>query len=263
MDIAIFMAVGLFAGVLSGMLGIGGGQVLVPCLLAVLAGTVPEPYLMKTVLATSLATIPFTGGWATYQQSRDGNVDLGKVKKLTLGVVVGALIGGIAAPYLSAIFLKGLFCAFAAYVGIQMLVGKQPKFNAEFNQRNGALAGTATGALSSWVGIGGGAVIVPFLLAVGEPVKKATGISSAVGVVVAMSATVGYAWSAHLQGIHLPGQWGFVNTTALAWIVSGSFFGVLIGVKLAKKVPATALKRIFAITLLSAGAKILWGILAL
>jgi uncharacterized membrane protein YfcA len=260
-DIGIFMAVGLFAGVLSGMLGIGGGQVLVPCLLAVLAGTIPEPFLMKTVLATSLATIPFTGGWAAYQQSRDGNVDFAIVRKLALGVVAGALAGGLAAPYVPAPFLKGLFAVFALYVGVQMIVGRQPKFNADFNGRNGAIAGAATGALSSWVGIGGGAVIVPFLLAVGQPVKKATGVSSAVGVVVAAAATAGYAWSAHAQGVHLPGQWGFVHVSALLTIVSASFFGVLAGVKMAKRVNALLLKRLFALTLLAAGLKMIWSLL--
>ena len=263
MDIGIFMAVGLFAGVLSGMLGIGGGQVLVPCLLAVLAGSVPEPYLMKTVLATSLATIPFTGGWAAYQQSRDGNVDLAKVRKLAFGVVAGALLGGLAAPFVPSPFLKGLFSVFAFYVGIQMIIGKQPKFNAEFNDRNGAVAGAATGALSSWVGIGGGAVVVPFLLAVGEPVKKATGISSAVGVVVATAATAGYAWSAHAQAVHLPSQWGFIHLPALASVVVASFFGVLVGIRLARKVNALILKRMFAITLLAAGAKMAWSLLGL
>lgn len=262
MDIGIFMAVGLFAGVLSGMLGIGGGQVLVPCLLAVLAGSVPEAYLMKTVLATSLATIPFTGGWAAYQQSRAGNVDMSKVKKLALGVMVGALAGGVAAPYVPAPFLKGLFAAFAFYVGVQMIIGKQPKFNAEFSPKNGAIAGAATGALSSWVGIGGGAVVVPFLLAVGEQVKKATGISSAVGVVVAAAATAGYAWTAHAQGIHLPSQWGFVHIPALLAIVSASFFGVIAGVRLADKVNGLLLKRLFAITLLGAGARMAWSLLA-
>jgi uncharacterized membrane protein YfcA len=257
------MAVGLVAGVLSGMLGIGGGQVLVPCLLAALAGSVPEPFLMKTALATSLATIPFTGGWAAYQQSREGNVDPSKVSKLAFGVVAGALLGGLAAPYVPASVLKGLFSVFALYVGAQMIIGRQPKFSAEFNRRNGAVAGAATGALSSWVGIGGGAVVVPFLLAVGEPVKKAAGISSAVGVVVAAAATAGYGWSARAQAVSLPNQWGFVHLPALASIVAASFFGVLIGIKLARRVDALMLKRMFAITLLAAGAKMAWSLLTL
>jgi uncharacterized membrane protein YfcA len=142
-----------------------------------------------------------------------------------------------------------------------MIVGRQPKFNADFNGRNGAIAGAATGSLSSWVGIGGGAVIVPFLLAVGQPVKKATGVSSAVGVVVAAAATAGYAWSAHAQGVHLPGQWGFVHVSAFLAIVSASFFGVLAGVKMAKRVNAILLKRLFALTLLAAGLKMIWSLL--
>ncbi len=179
-----------------------------------------------------------------------------KVKQLAFGVVVGALVGGVGAPYVSASLLKGLFALFAAYVGLQMLAGRQPKIKAEFNAKSAAAAGAATGALSSWVGIGGGALIVPFLLGIGAPVKQATGISSAIGVPVALAASLGYAWSAPAQGVDLPGQLGFVHLAA-ACIVSTSLIGVFLGVKWAQKVPALALKRFFALTLLAAGAKML------
>lgn len=254
---AVFIGVGVFAGILSAMLGIGGGQVLVPCLLVALGTSVPGDYLMKTVLATSLATIPFTGGFAAYQQYRAGNVDFSKVRKLAVGVIVGALAGGLAAPFVRAGILKGLFVAFAFYIGLQMLVGRHPKFKSSFNARSATVAGTITGAFSSWIGIGGGAIVVPYLLAVGTEVKKATGISSAVGVVVAASASAGYAWAAHLQDISLPNQWGFIHGPAFAGIVTGSVFGVLIGMRLAKIAPAPVIKRLFAITLLAAGAKML------
>lgn len=262
MDYSIFAALGVVAGILSGLLGIGGGQVLVPALLAILSASLPGDALMKTVLATSLATIPFTGGWAAYQQRKAGNVDLAKVAKLAGGVVAGALIGGACAPFVSGMLLKGLFAIFALYVGLQLIAGKQPRFKSEFTSKSATIAGSITGAFSSWVGIGGGAIVVPYLLAVGEEAKKATGISSAVGVVVAASASVGYAIAAHMQQVSLPMQLGFAHLPAFAGIVGGSFFGVLIGMRLAKKANAALIKRLFAITLLAAGAKMLVSLLA-
>ena len=75
MDYTLLLAVGVLAGVLSALLGIGGGLVLVPALSMVLASRIPEGELMKTAGATSLGTIPFTGGWAAYQQHLRGFVD--------------------------------------------------------------------------------------------------------------------------------------------------------------------------------------------
>lgn len=256
MDVAVLLMLGVFAGVLSGMLGIGGGQVLVPILLIVLASSVPPEFLMKTVLATSLATIPFTGLLATYKQNKLGNVDFSVVKRMTLGVVVGALLGGLVAPYVPAVALKLVFALFALYVGVQMLLGKQPKLNVTFSARTSSIAGAMTGAISSWVGIGGGTVLVPFLLSVGVQLKRSVGISSAVGVVVALAASVGYALSAHLQAVVLPGQWGYVHIEALMGIVAGSLLGVPLGVALCQRVNAVLIKKIFALTLLIAGVKI-------
>lgn len=255
LDYGVFAGIGVVAGILSALLGIGGGQVLVPCLLAALGTSLSGDMLMKTVLATSLATIPFTGGWTAYQQSRAGNVDTAKVGRLALGVVAGALLGGFAAPWVPGDVLKAIFCVFAFYVSLQMLAGRHPRFESGWSSRSATIAGAATGALSSWVGIGGGAVVVPYLLAVGEPVARATGISSAVGVVVAASATLGYAWSALAQSVSLPHQLGFVHLPAAAGVVGGSFFGVLIGMRLARAVPTLWVKRLFAVTLLAAGVK--------
>lgn len=67
MDYTLLLGVGVLAGVLSALLGIGGGLVL--------ASRIPEGELMKTAGATSLATIPFTGGWVAYQQHLRGFVD--------------------------------------------------------------------------------------------------------------------------------------------------------------------------------------------
>lgn len=251
---------GLIAGVLSGLLGIGGGLVLVPCLLMAQAELGADP--AKVALATSLATIPFTGGWAAFQQTRLGNVDFSKVKMLSFGVAIGAVAGSCTATLVPDVALRVTFVAFAVYVGFQMLMDAQPRIPVEFSAKSAAVAGLVTGALSSWVGIGGGTVVVPFLTSTGEPVKKAVGISSAVGVVVAAFASVGYAFGAwHLgDGGAAPGRLGYVHIAAFASIVPASLIGAYVGVRLGARVSAPRLKKIFAVVLLASAAKLLTSI---
>lgn len=257
----LLLGAGLIAGILSGLLGIGGGIVLVPALLFILAGYVPPELLMKVALATSLATIPFTSAFATLQQHKAGNSNFGKVKQLVGGVAVGGVLGGITASMMPGTVLKAVFCLFALYVGTQMFLNKQPKFKLSFNPRSAAGAGVVTGAMSSWVGIGGGNILVPFLNSTGEDMKKAAGITSPVAVVVAIFASAGYAIAASQMSMHVAGVYGFVHFAAFALIVATSLIGVFFGVRLAGKVSALTLKRVFAVLLLATGTKILFGLL--
>lgn len=252
----VWMAlVGLIAGVLSGLLGIGGGLVLVPSLLFLLHTAGDEA--TAVALATSLASIVFTGAWSAYQQHRLGNVDFDKVMKLSVGVAIGAVAGGFTAPLIPGTTLKVIFCVFALYVAAQMLLALQPRFNLQFTARSALGAGVITGALSSWVGIGGGTIVVPFLTSTGESVKKAIAISSAVGVSVAVFASLGFAWSAWHTGVSVPGRWGFIDLQALSGIVPASLVGSYLGVRLGKRIQAPVLKKIFAVVLLLSVAKIL------
>ncbi len=254
----LLVIAGLTAGILSGLLGIGGGLVLVPSLLMLSSELGADA--AKVALATSLATIPFTGGWAAFQQSRLGNVDFGKVKKLSAGVAVGAVLGSCSAALVPDVALKVVFVVFAAYVGVQMLLNLQPRFPVAFSTRSATIAGAVTGALSSWVGIGGGTIVVPFLASTGEDMKRAVGISSAVGVVVAVFASLGYALSAWRLGTSFPGRWGYVHLGAFASIVPASMLGAYIGVRLGVFVSAPLLKKIFAVLLLGSAAKLLMSI---
>lgn len=250
LDLGIYVSLGLFAGLLAGLIGLGGGVVLVPALAVIFAYQLPAFAIMKTALATSLASIIFTSAWAAWKQYRAGMIDLQKVKILAPSSAAGSLLGGLTAPYVPGDSLKAIFCIFALYVGSQMLSSGNLRFNLRFTTRSGVLAGGFSGAASSWVGIGGGSFIIPYLNSVREPHEKIVGTTSAVSVVLAIFATVGYALGAYAQHADLPNQIGYINLPALAGIVSGSAFGVPIGLYLAKRTSAIAIKRIFAIILL-------------
>jgi uncharacterized protein len=251
----VMALVGLIAGVLSGLLGIGGGLVLVPSLLFLqfAAGTEAT----AVALATSLASIAFTGAWSAYQQHRLGNIDFSKVKKISTGVAVGAVAGGFTAPLVPGMVLKLIFCVFAIYVSMQMLLSLQTRLNIQFSTRSAVGAGLVTGALSSWVGIGGGTIVVPFLTSTGEPIKKAIAISSAVGVAVAVFASLGFAWNAWSLQVSAPGRLGFINVHALMGIVPASLLGSSLGIRLGTRLKAPLLKKIFAVVLLLGVTKIL------
>ena len=75
------------------------------------------------------------------------------------------------------------------------------------------------------------------------------------GVVVALSACVGYALAAYGRDIHLPFQVGYVHVPATINIVVGSLIGVLLGMRIVERINASLLKKLFAVTLLLAGAK--------
>ena len=141
-----------------------------------------------------------------------------------------------------------------------MLLNLQPRLPVAFSTRSATIAGAVTGALSSWVGIGGGTIVVPFLASTGEEMKRAIGISSAVGVVVAVFASLGYALSAWRLGTSFPGRWGYVHLGAFASIVPASMLGAYIGVRLGVFVSAPLLKKIFAVLLLGSAAKLLMSI---
>lgn len=256
----LLASAGLFAGFLAGLFGIGGGIILVPALGFILFSSVPPEHLMRVCLATSLATIVFSSTFAAWQQHRAGNCDWSKVRQLSVGVAIGATLGGLIAANMPELVLRTLFATFATYVGVQMWFAFQPKIPVTFNSRSALVAGSITGAMSSWVGIGGGNILVPYLLSTGVGIKKAAGITSPVGVVVALFATLGYAISASNNPPQVPGAIGFVVGSAFLTIVSTSFLGIFLGLRLSNVLPGHQIKRAFAVLLLLTGIRYWIGI---
>lgn len=115
------IAVGLVSGMLTGMLGIGGGLVLVPALMWLLPGLVADAVLMKSCVAASFAIILFTGVWASWLQHRAGNFDLRMTLPISAGVAVGTLVGGVCTAFAPDVALREFFIVFACYVAVQMV----------------------------------------------------------------------------------------------------------------------------------------------
>jgi uncharacterized membrane protein YfcA len=260
--LAIYAAVGSVAGILAGLLGIGGGLVIVPMLVYCFSlQAIPGQMIMHLALGTSMASIMFTSVSSFWFHHRRGAVQWAVVWRIVSGILVGTFLGACVASRLSTAFLKGFFVMFLYYVAIQMLTGKKPKPNRQIPGPVGMFgAGGVIGGVSSLVGIGGGSLSVPFLVWCNVPMHEAIGTSAAIGFPLAVSGTIGYIYSG-MSTTHLPHlALGYVYLPALLGIIALSMLTAPIGVRLAHNLPVNKLKRVFAVLLLAVGTRMLVGL---
>ncbi len=259
---AAYLALGLFAGFIAGLLGVGGGLVIVPVLAIIFtAQHFPEQYVMHLALGTSLASIIFTSLSSLRAHHAHRAVNWKVWREITPGIVSGTLLGSVLAAYLPAYFLKAFFAGFVFYVGTQMLLDIKPKPSRELPGLPGMFAaGNIIGAVSSLVGIGGGTLSVPFMTWCNIKLHQAIGTSAAIGLPIAVAGAIGYVANGWAVGALPPHSLGFVYLPALGAIVAASVLTAPLGAKAAHRLPVGKLKRIFAILLYTLGIRMLMSL---
>lgn len=266
MDIflALYFALGLAAGFMAGLLGVGGGLLMVPVLTWAFAqqGFVAQ-YNIHLALATSLAVIVPTALSSLRAHHAHGAVDWPVVRRIAPGILLGTLAGSLAAAKLSDGGLKIFFTVFLFYAATQMLLGFKPPASRQMPGRAGmTLAGTVIGLVSSWVGIGGGTLSVPFLTWCNVGLRRAIGTSSAIGLPIALAGSVGYMVSG-LAAAGLPSaSIGFVYLPALIAIALGSWLTAPFGARATHRWPAQRVKKIFAGLLYLLAVRMAYGLWA-
>lgn len=259
----LYALAGAVAGVLAGLLGVGGGIVIVPVLSVLFAwqGLSPE-YLMQMALGTSLASIMFTSVSSMRAHHGHGAVCWNVVKALSPGIILGSFAGSWVASLLSTTFLRMFFLCFLYYVSIQMFLNIKPKAQRDLPGTGGMVgAGGFIGFVSALVGIGGGTLTVPFLSWCNTPIHQAVGTSAAVGLPIALAATLGYVLSG-LGKAGLPGHTlGFIYLPALVGLVVFSMITAPVGARIAHRLPVSKLKRVFAVFLFLMATRMLLQVL--
>ncbi|MGB3221569.1 MAG: sulfite exporter TauE/SafE family protein [Desulforhopalus sp.] len=257
-----YCAVGAIAGILAGLLGIGGGLVIVPMLVYVFAlNNIPPELTMHLALATSMASIMFTSISSFMAHHKRGAVRWNVVKRIVFGILTGTFLGSCFASAMSTNFLKVFFVIFLYFVSLQLLFNKKPKGGRDLPGKAGMFGvGNGIGVVSSLVGIGGGTLSVPFMLWCNIPVHHAIGTSAAIGLPIAIAGTVGYiinGWNAAALPQY---SVGYVYLPALIGIAAISVLTAPLGVKLAHSLPVDRLKRIFSLLLFAVATRMLMGI---
>lgn len=246
--IAAYLVLGLVAGVMAGLLGVGGGLIMVPFLTwAFIEQGFPPAYNIHMALGTSLAVIVFTSISSLRAHHGHGAVRWDAVRRIAPGIVLGTLVGSMAAARLPDSGLKWFFTLFLLYAATQMLLGFKPKPHRELPGWPGmSLAGGVIGMVSSWVGIGGGTLSVPFLTWCNLRFQEAIGTSSAIGFPIAIAGAIGYALSGRSTPDMPEFSLGFIYLPALAAIALGSVISAPWGASLTHRLPVARLKKIFA-----------------
>lgn len=258
-----YLGVGAVAGVLAGLLGIGGGVILVPVFsFAFMAQQFPEAYILHMALGTSLATIIITSISSFRAHHARGAVNWEVVKTIAPGILLGTFSGSWVAAQLSSRFLTIFFVCFLYYVATQMLLNIRPSPARSLPGRAGMFGvGGVIGGVSSLVGIGGGSLTVPFLSWCNQSMHTAVGTSAAVGLPIAVAGALGYLVNG-LAVPDLPGATlGFIYLPALVGVAVASYLTAPFGVKLAHNLPVARLKKVFAVFLLIMGTRLLLSFL--
>lgn len=263
MEYLLYLVTGLFTGFLSGLLGIGGGLIIVPVLSYIFVHLgFPAEFIMHLALGTSLAVITCTSVASSRAHHSHQNVDWTIVKNIALGIMLGAFFGSLIAAKFDSSLLKVLFAIFTFVVAFQILFEYAPNPARVLPSRPALnCVGLFIGWISSFVGIGGGTLSVPFLIYCNVNAKRAIGTSSAIGLPIAIAGAAGYMFSG-LSISHLPPHsLGFIYLPAFAIIAATSLISAPVGALLVQKLSVKKLKKIFALLLIVIGCKMFFSLL--
>ena len=262
--VLLYLALGLFTGLMAGLLGVGGGLVMVPMLVMLFSAQAgfPAGEVLHMALGTSMAVILFTSLASLRAHHQHGAVMWPVVLQITPGILLGTALGTVCAAQVPTRPLAIFFTAFVCVVAVQMALNLKPKAARQLPGAFGVIGvGVGIGTVSALVAIGGGSLTVPFLTWCNVRMQQAIGTSAAVGFPIALGGSLGYVFNGWGHA-GLP-EWslGFVYLPAFALLVPASMLTAPVGARLAHRLPVATLKRIFSCVLVSLAAKMLWGIL--
>jgi uncharacterized protein len=253
--VALYLVAGLFAGIVSGLFGVGGGFTLVPALvIALTLQAMPAAHIMHLSVGTSLAVMVVTALYTAWLRHRAGDLDLALIGRLTPFIVAGALIGALVGDYLSDPVLKGVFIG---YVALTILNGLIPRRKAVAPAAAGhgnhaALHGPRLWGLGSAAGFAGGLlgsgpaiIIVPYLRGAGFRMNVATATSAALSAPIGLAAGLGYIYGG-FDETGLPDlALGYLYLPAFAGLALGALAGSPLGIRLSHRIADNIQYRMF------------------
>ncbi len=262
---ALLLTIGAFAGVLAGLLGVGGGIVLVPAFLYAFRATgFAGADVMQMCVATSLATVVVTSIRSVMAHHKKGAVDWEILRAWAPGLAVGAAIGVVVAANLRSEALQLIFGVLAACVGLYMAFGRAHwrLGHALPLGWGGRVMASVMGGLSVLMGIGGGSFGVPTMSLFGVPIHRAVATAAGFGVAIAAPSVIGFFFVPLDPATRPPLTIGAVNLIAFAIIIPMTILTAPWGAALAHSLPSDRLKRVFGVFLIIVAANMAREVLA-
>ena len=254
----MFLVLGMGAGFLSGLLGIGGGALVVPGLLWIFTVMrVPDYDTMVMAAATSLMILVFTSLSTVYWHLRRQNVVGPVFVRMSIWILLGVLCGASLASRMAPEILRLLFALFLLAIWLKLLLKLRPRsLQQGVRPMRTRIVAVSIGLLSGLLGVGGGTLSVPYLLHCQLPMNKAVGTTALVTLWVAGigAAVFGFADAA------VPVSWttGYIYWPAVLCVAPCSIVLTRLGAQCGQALNAENLRRIFALILLVLSIKMLW-----
>lgn len=254
-EILIFGTFGILAGILAGLLGLGGGVLLVPLLVSLKVSPVQA-------VATSTLSITITAFAGSLYNWRMGYIRPDKVLGLSIPAIatsqLGAIVADRVASYILLVAFGCLLLLNVYLIDVRRQVTTQPQSdrNSPANQHHQnhfhpIVARTATGGLAGFLaglfGVGGGVILVPMqILLLQEKIQTAVQTSLGSIVIIALSACAGHVWAGNV--LWFP---GFL-------LGIGGVFGVQASARFLPSLPARLVRLVFRALLITLAIYIFW-----
>lgn len=252
------VGVGAVAGVVGGLLGVGGGIVLVPAFFYTFEVLgYHGAQVMQICVATSLATIVVTSARSVGGHARRGAVDWEVLRTWAPWMVAASGLGVLVAARVPSAALQAVFGLLAGLAGLWMAFGRAHWRLADAPPRGAlrAVLALATGFSSTLMGIGGGTFGVPLMTLFNLPMHRAVGTASGFGVLVAVPAVAGFLFVPVKDAP--PWTLGAVNLPIFLLVIGSTLVTTPLGVRLAHRLDARPLRRAFALFLTLVAANML------
>lgn len=251
MDMVLFVGIclslGAVAGVLAGLLGVGGGLVMVPGLYYILTATGMAEGAMHIAVATSMAVIIPTGCMSARSHYKRGGIDWTLWKRWLPGVLTGVIMGTLIANQMPKDALRIFFGVVLILLATLLIwtPHEGPKKIVPQTLRVMIPLGLLIGVVSAMVGIGGATLSVPIMRWMNKPMPQAIGTASALGIAIAIPACIMYMILTPEGGIAGPWIVGSVDLRAAACLALASMPLAPFGARLTHTLPVRTLKFVF------------------
>lgn len=258
-------ATGIVAGLIAGLLGVGGGIVVVPVLFQLMTMLDVEAGVrMHVAVGSSLAIIIPTAISSARSHYRRGAVDMALLRQWWPWILLGVLVGAALARVLGGDALAIVFAVVAVLVAVRMAgLGQNLILGQELpgHPVRGLMAATI-GCISTLMGIGGGTLTVPALSLYNFDIRRAVGTAAAVGLIIALPGALGFAAAGLGVAGTPPFSLGYVNLLAVVLIFPLTSTFAPLGARLAHSIPRRGLQLAFAGFLALVAGRLIFGALA-
>ena len=251
--IVIMVLSAIVVGFLAGFFGIGGGLIMVPVLFYIFSFIgIEKAIVMHMAIGTSFLIIIPNSIISTITHMKFKAVNFNLVKTFGLFVILGVVIGTLFAVSLKTSSLVLIFSLMTMIFAIYFLIEREkinPK-QRDINLFYRVILGFLSGFFSAPMGIGGGVYNTPIFKMFGYPINVAIGTSAAIGFLISLTGSLGFAASGNYFNVNAPLSLGFLNIPTFLIFIPITTFMVKIGAESVHKFEKKIVGKMFGIYLL-------------